>query len=158
MRVPFLPLSQGADAVAAWREAGSPKEVVLPWSGEAGLASLQRLGRRATVWLEARPADAEEALDLAVAGAAHILLRWPQDRALVTRPGAELGDLLAVACRPEEADAVRAIAPDCAVAWLETDGLEVPDPPAAEPQTPAQTGEPQDPPSDAGADAEAPHG
>ncbi|MEK6986265.1 MAG: hypothetical protein AABX89_07775 [Candidatus Thermoplasmatota archaeon] len=141
MRIPLLAATDAEQAVAAWRALGSPKQVVLVAGGDDSVEMLQRLGRRTSVWLEATPADDEEALDLAVAGASHILARWPRDRAWVLQQGAELGELLVVACDEADEETVRAAAPECLVARSTADGLDAPEPAPA----PAEETEPVEP-------------
>ena len=117
--------------MAAWRAAGSPRDVLMTWP-PTNLAALQRLARRATVWLETVPLDAEEALDLAVGGAAHLVLRWPRDKPTIETLGPALGDLLAVACLADDAATVSALAPEAVLASPRDDGFEVPDPAPSE--------------------------
>lgn len=124
MRIPLLAASDAEQAVAAWRALGAPKQVVLVARTGDTVEMLQRLGRRTSVWLEATPADDEEALDLAVAGAAHLLARWPRDQAWVLRQGADLGELLVVACDEADEAAVRQAAPECLLARSTNEGLE----------------------------------
>lgn len=138
MLVPFLATVPGRDPVAAWREAGSPKHVLMVWEGSRSLDALQRMGRRAAVWLEATPANEEDALDLAVAGATHIVARWPRDEAWIAATGVGLTDLLVVAHALEDQDAVRIAAPEALYAVVQADGrLEGEEPVAATDAAPA---------------------
>lgn len=78
--LPGLRLAAGEDPLRAWsrRFPAAPKQAYVRFprgQGDVPLGAVQRLARRAQVVVDAWPRDADDVLDLAVAGA-HAVVAW----------------------------------------------------------------------------------
>ncbi|MEA3144414.1 MAG: hypothetical protein QOG31_1738 [Thermoplasmata archaeon] len=118
--MPGLVVAPGEDPVRAWGRlpAGTKAAYVrFPRRGDLPLAALQRLARRGRILADAGPRDADDALDLAVAGAAGVVV-WMADGGDVPAMAEAMGDGLLLACTPRELDAAAALGRELGVPLL----------------------------------------
>ncbi|MCA1819086.1 MAG: hypothetical protein LC620_03380 [Halobacteriales archaeon] len=111
--LPGLLLAPGDDALRQWAQAMPPGTaeayVRFPRGGDLPLAAVQRLARRARILADARPQDADDVLDLAVAGA-HGLVVWMHETPDAREMGDAMGDGFVLGCRPADLERARPIA------------------------------------------------
>jgi hypothetical protein len=127
--VAALVLAPGEDAVRAWARlpAGTAAAYVrFPRGGDLPLAAVQRLARRGSILVDAAPRDAQDALDLAVAGAAGIVA-WLSDGGDVRAMADTMGDALVVGCTARDLDAAAALARELGVPVLVALPAELPE-------------------------------
>lgn len=118
--MPGLVVAPGEDPVRAWGRlpAGTKAAYVrFPRRGDLPLAALQRLARRGRILADAGPRDADDALDLAVAGAAGVVV-WVADGGDIPAMAEAMGDGLLLACTPRELDAAAALGRELGVPLL----------------------------------------
>jgi hypothetical protein len=85
--------------------------VRFPRRGDLPLAAVQRLARRGAVIVDAAPRDADDVLDLAVAGAAGVVA-WLADGGDAVAMADAMGDGFLLGCTASDLDAAAALARD----------------------------------------------
>ncbi|MCA1810752.1 MAG: hypothetical protein LC623_01925 [Halobacteriales archaeon] len=112
LEVVGLAVAPGEDPVRAWARlpAGTRAAYVrFPRRGDLPLAAVQRLARRGAVIVDAAPRDADDVLDLAVAGAAGVVA-WLADGGDAVAMADAMGDGFLLGCTARDLDAAAALA------------------------------------------------